>query len=1225
MATTQQVRQSQLFAAQDWQVIYTAFTQINFNAYDFQTIRTAMINYIRLNYPEDFTDWIESSEFVAIIDLLAYLGQSLAFRMDLNTRENFLETATRRDSIFKLARMLSYQPQRCIPASGLLQITSIITDQPIIDPDGNNLQNVQINWNDLNNPNWYEQFILVLNATLNTTNTFGNPSQKGTVNGILTELYEMNNTSIPTSVIPFTANVSGNTLNFELANAGFNTGTTQNILNSGSFYEVNPNPLNSWNIIYQNDGNGFSSPNTGFFFYFKQGTMQYQDYLCEQPIANRIIDVNADNVNQTDIWVQNVDTTGLVTTQWTQVPSVAGFNIIYNSIANNVRNIFAVISRNVDTSDQISIRFADGTFGNVPVGVIRVWYRISNNLTYQILPADITDQTFAFSYADQLNNIYNVAFTTNLQYTVTNAQTAETNLQIALNAPQVYYTQDRMVNGEDYNLLPLSNPAALKVKAVNRYYSGQSRYLDINDPTGSYNSLNVVCTDGIFYSENDLNTVSILNSPGINLSVIVNTQIQPLINGSLGQQNAASELEDFYYYNYPRISVPFGYTWNTITSSTKSCTGAIYVGSVAVQIGNYAPMLSFLGYITTGSIIKFASGTIASVVGIIGDGTGVNLTGSINGIASGPNAGPGAVTLSVPVASNDIPVQIIPAYNATLTQSSVNSIAAAMASHTTFGIRYAAQGILNSQGTLDYWVVIPTSDLNSATTFSTAYAGNKSNTNKDNSWLLIVSWNGAGWTVNSRALRYIFESATQTQFYFDSFEKSFDPSTGSAEYDYISILGTNENSNTASIQTVVTSMTAGNNTIIVASSLGIETGQIVLGPGIPPNTIVSSLSLNLITLSNPASLTQTNSQIIFYPQPSLGQDYLWQIIGQQIEPDGYADPSSVRVTMWQSNNYGVPNNPDEYNAVVNPAVNASHLLFWQQISSSEGYQYWQPVELDPSQIFQDVSQLPPITVIINGQLTVNTYWVPGKIVYTINQQIVYQYQSIAADIVGTLVNVTTNWKVRIGRNNLAFTWVHYAPTDQRINPAVTNVVDMYVLTSSYNLALRNWIATNGSLASIPLPETSAELAATFSNLDQYAMMTDQMIWHPVSYLLLFGPQAAQELQANFLVVPVPGTTYTNNQIQSLVIQTINQYFALVNWDFGDSFFFTEMAAYVHQNLATIIGSIVMVPQNSQSAFGNLFEIECLPDQIPISCATVQNVQIVQSLTDSVLGISNNNG
>ena len=1225
MATTQQVRQSQLFAAHDWQVIYTAYTQINFSAYDFQTIRSAMINYIRLNYPEDFTDWIESSEFVALIDLLAYLGQSIAFRMDLNTRENFIETAQRRDSIFKLARMLSYQPQRSIPASGQLQITSVITDQPVIDADGNNLQNIKINWNDLNNPNWYEQFILVMSASFNSTNPFGNPAQSGTVNGISTQLYTMNNTSIPTSVLPFTATAAGNTLNLELINPGFKGGTNTNILNSGSFFEINPNPLNSWNIIFQNDGNGFSSPNTGFFLYFKQGTMQYQDYQCSQPIANRIIDVNASNVNQTDVWVQTIDANGLVINQWIPVPAVVGSNIIYNSLANNVRNIYSVISRNVAGGDQISIRFADGTFGNVPIGIVRVWYRISNNLTYQITPNDIVNQVFAFSYVDNLNNIWNIALTTNLQYTVTNAQSGETNAQIALNAPQTYYTQDRMVNGEDYNLFPLSEAAILKVKAVNRFYSGQSRYLSVNDPTGTYNGLNVVCTDGIFYSENDLSTNIVTNAPGINLNVIVKTQIQPMINGSFGHQLDAIELEQFYFYNYPTVAIPNGYTWGTVTSSTKTCSGAIYVGAVAVQVGSFAPRTSFLLYITKGAIIQFASGAVASVVGVVGDGTGVNLTGSTNGVTSGPNAGPGAITLSIPVASNDIPVSIIPAYHTTLSATAVTAIAAAMALRNTFGIRYSQAGVPNSVGTLDYWVVVPTVDLNSNNTFSMLYAGNTSNTNKDNSWLLLVTWTGAGWTVNARALRYIFESASQNQFYFDNFNKSFDPNTGSTNYDYINILSTNSNSQTASYQTTAPIVTRGSYSFSVLSTTGLSVGLIVIGAGIPAGSKVVSIVGNTVSINHAITVSGTNVILGFYPNPSLGKDYLWQIIGQQTDPDGYTNPSSVHVTMWQSNNYGVPNDPNEYNQVVNPSDTPQLLLFWVSVTSSDGYQYWQPIEIPLSQIFQTVNQIPPITIIVKGQVVINPYWVQGKIVWVMNQSVMYQYQSISAEVVGTLVDVTTKYKVRIGRNNLSFLWVHTPPTDQRINPAVTNVIDMYVLTTSYDTNIRNWIATNGSLATLPLPETSAQLAAEFSNLDQFAMMTDQMVWHPVTYVLLFGPQAPQELQANFVVVPVPGTTFTNNQIQSLVIQSINQYFSLRNWDFGDSFFFTEMAAYIHQNLATIIGSIVMKPISAQAVFGNLFEIQVGPDQIVLSCATVNNVQIVQSLTDSVLGINNSNG
>ena len=126
-------RQNNLFAAEDWDVAYQAYSQVNFQAYDFETIRTAMIEYIRTNFPENFNDYIESSEFIAIIELLAYLAQSIAFRMDVNTRENFLETAERRDSVFKLARQLGYNPKRNIAASGLLKVVSISTTEPLTD------------------------------------------------------------------------------------------------------------------------------------------------------------------------------------------------------------------------------------------------------------------------------------------------------------------------------------------------------------------------------------------------------------------------------------------------------------------------------------------------------------------------------------------------------------------------------------------------------------------------------------------------------------------------------------------------------------------------------------------------------------------------------------------------------------------------------------------------------------------------------------------------------------------------------------------------------------------------------------------------------------------------------------------------------------------------------------------------------------------------------------
>jgi hypothetical protein len=1190
MATTQQVRQNQLFAAEDWRVIYTAFTQVNFNAYDFSTIRSSMVDYIRLNYPEDFNDWIESSEFVALIDLLAYLGQSLAFRMDLNTRENFLDTATRRESIFRLARMLSYQPQRALPANGLLKVTSVLTDQPIYDSYGNNLQNITINWNDQTNPDWLEQFILVINATLSPTNTFGDPAKSGSVGGIPTELYEMNNTAIPTSVIPFTSVVAGKTMNMELANANFNGGSISNLANSGGFYEQDPDPLNAWNVIYRSDGNGYSSPDTGFFLYFKQGTLLFKDYQCSRAIPNRVIDINTDGVNQPDVWVQTIDASGLVNKRWTKVPSVNGFNVIYNSLDKSIRDIFSVISRDNNGNDQISIRFSDGNFGNVPIGVLRVWHRVSTNMSYQIRPSDIEGQTFAFGYVDNLNNTWNVAFTTNLSYTVNNAQGTESNYRIAKNAPQIYYTQDRMVNGEDYNLFPLQDARILKNKAVNRTYSGQSRYLTNEDPTGSYNNLNIFCNDGILYSENVFNQRDVGYSPGSNLGLITSTQIQPLVNGSFGSQDQALELKNFYYYYFPREEIESAYSWKSITVGFKSCTGALFEGSKAIQVGSSVPPTTGLHYLTQGSLVKFASGTHASVIGLIDDGTGVNLTGVL------PN-GTGPITLGAIIDDGDIPVSTIAAFQTTFGQDEMAAITNALGTRRNFGIRYDTSDLS--------WKLITADNLSSGNGFSLLFAGDTSSTNKDASWLLKILWTGAGWRIYSRGLRYIFESERQNRFYFENTKKVYDPSTGKAEKDYVLVLGTNANPNQNVVVTTGTFNTESYN-IAVGNNAGIRQGQLVVGTGLAANTVVRELRSNNITVSTSTVSSGTNAQLQFFPSPGLGEDYKWQIAGQQIFPDGYADPRSVRITMWEGNGTGIPDEPDQYNMIVDPENTAGKMVFWQLTTSSDGYQYWQPIDIKESLIFNTPSSIPSIP-----------NWTADDVAYIISTNQFYRYKN------NELLDVSEEFKMRIGRKDLAFLWKHYAPSDQRINPSLMNIIDMYVLTSAYDTDTRNWIATNGSPSTMPVPPTSAELKSNFIDLEQYKQMTDQMIWHPVRYKVLFGSQAAPEYQAKFKVVKTPGTTVTDNEIKSFVINAVNSYFALENWDFGQSFYFTELAAYIHQQLATIVGSIVITPLNAQAKFGDLFEITCDSDEIFISGARVTDVQIVTALTETVLGISNN--
>ena len=197
MATTE--RQNRLLVAEDWTKIYQAFQQADFKSYDFETLRRTMVAYLKENYPDDFNDFVESSEYVALIDLIAYVAQSLSFRIDLNARENFLETAERRNSVLRLARLISYNAKRNRPATGLLKVDSISTTQDVLDSSGTNLANATIIWNDSVNSSYREQVISILNAANQTGQLFGSPRESDTIGGIATEVYTIssNQTDVP--------------------------------------------------------------------------------------------------------------------------------------------------------------------------------------------------------------------------------------------------------------------------------------------------------------------------------------------------------------------------------------------------------------------------------------------------------------------------------------------------------------------------------------------------------------------------------------------------------------------------------------------------------------------------------------------------------------------------------------------------------------------------------------------------------------------------------------------------------------------------------------------------------------------------------------------------------------------------------------------------------------------------------------------------------------------
>ena len=176
---------------------------------------------------------------------------------------------------------------------------------------------------------------------------------------------------------------------------------------------------------------------------------------------------------------------------------------------------------------------------------------------------------------------------------------------------------------------------------------------------------------------------------------------------------------------------------------------------------------------------------------------------------------------------------------------------------------------------------------------------------------------------------------------------------------------------------------------------------------------------------------------------------------------------------------------------------------------------------------------------------------------------------------------------------------------------------MYVLTRTYDINFRLWLA--GVTTTKPLLPSNDSLYTNYNTpLAKIKSISDTIIYHPVKYKILFGTQATTDVQATFKIVKNSDQVTNDSDIKSRVIQAINEFFALENWDFGDTFYFTELSTYVMNELAPDITTFVVVPKEGTKAFGSLFEVKSENDEIFISGAKVSDVEIIDAVTASKL-------
>ena len=1052
-------RQDNLFAAEDWKAVYQSFRNADFKAYDFDTLRDAMISYVRLNYPEDFNDWIQSSEFVALIDLVAFLGQNLAFRIDLNSRENFIDTAERKESILRLARFLSYNPKRNLAGSGLLKIKSIKSTENIMDSQGNNLANTVVQWAGANDPESFEKFIAIINASLPVNHLFGTPTKSGSVAGVTTQLYALNSVPGNQVTVSFSATVGGVEDNFEICNSDFE--------DLGYFKEANPDPFSPWNIIYRNDGAGNTSTNTGFFCLFKQGTLNKTDVLITDYMENRVVDVDMSNVNENDVYVQKINDNGTLVDTWAKVPNLVGNNIIYNNITQGQRKVYSVITRD---SDQISIKFGDGLFSDVPRGIFRIWTRTSNGLTYTIRPEDMKNITWDIQYYDKTGRQQSLTITADLEVPVTNSSPTESLTSIRENAPSVYYSQDRMVTAQDYTVYPITqNSNVLKVKAVNRVHSGFSRYQDIIDPTGSYQSVDIFTDDMYIYKENTYDT---------SFNRVNNTFfVRDLIAQNIEKQLVNAELLNLYYDNYPAVDFNMADThetqWKRVTYGYGVSTGYFTTNGLPIKVGT-----STTGnnrQVQPGAILEIEyapyDGSVASqwvgISSIFGNGLGLDdPQGNSLGIRAD---GSGVVSLNKTITTGARIKRLIPAFKKKFGVAEYAAIKEQLDARNTFGIRY------------DYltqtFKIVNKNDLGTNEFFSLTNAGNAEGLYKDNSWLIQATYQDGQYVITTKINRYVAGSEAKVRFFNENFRKTLNSKIKKIEKDSIKILNVNR----------------------------------------PPSG--TTLFEN---------------------------DFLFKTDRYYKYSDGWTDNTKIIIGIADENNDYLPDDPYAFQEIVG----------------------------------DNTINLAPVTV--NG--------------------VSYATPSVS----GTSYS---------GRAKLKAQWHHVAETDQRIDPAQINIIDIFVLLSGYETEFRRWLANGGSVDTRPQPPTSTTLLNEFADLENVKTSSDTIVFRPAKYKLLFGPGADVSLQAKFKVVKMPGTSRTDNEIRSKVLAAIESFFDIKNWTFGETFFFTELAAYIHTQLAGAISSIVLVPQGSYTSFGDLFQVGAAVDELFANCATVDDIEIITQITD----------
>lgn len=112
-------------------------SNLNYTNQDFWSMKTRLIEFTRQKFNKEFSDFVESSLAIMLIENWAFLADTLSFKMDQIANEIFIDTVTEAENAFRLAKLVGFKPQPPICARSLWTATlnnPVLTDVVIPAP-----------------------------------------------------------------------------------------------------------------------------------------------------------------------------------------------------------------------------------------------------------------------------------------------------------------------------------------------------------------------------------------------------------------------------------------------------------------------------------------------------------------------------------------------------------------------------------------------------------------------------------------------------------------------------------------------------------------------------------------------------------------------------------------------------------------------------------------------------------------------------------------------------------------------------------------------------------------------------------------------------------------------------------------------------------------------------------------------------------------------------------